>query len=145
MSARAAPSSGPLAVIERLIAALNRHDLDAFTACFSPGYRSEQPLHPDRAFRGSDQVRRNWAAVFAGMPDVHWEVLRSAVAGNTVWIEVEASGTRISDGAHVALGGVLINEIGGERIVASRIYFDEIAKGGEGIDASIAELYEGDG
>ena len=140
------PSSTPfpLAVIERLLEAVNRHDLDAFMACFAPGYHSEQPLHPDRAFQGSDQVRRNWAGVFAGMPDVHWELLRSAIDGTTVWIEVRASGTRVSDGAHVVLGGVLINEVVADRLVAARIYFDEIAQTGEGIDAAIEQLYEGD-
>jgi hypothetical protein len=59
-------------VLERLRDAQNAHDLDAFVACFDPRYRSEQPVHPDRAFVGSDQVRANWAAVFAGVPDFHW-------------------------------------------------------------------------
>jgi hypothetical protein len=33
---------------------------------------------PGRAFVGSQQVRRNWAEVFAGVPDFHAELLRSA-------------------------------------------------------------------
>lgn len=28
-------------VLERLHDAMNRHDLEAFVGCFSPGYRSE--------------------------------------------------------------------------------------------------------
>ena len=136
-----APDTRPLAVIERLLEALNRHDLDAFVACFASDYRSEQPLHPDRAFQGRDQVRQNWAAVFAGMPDVQWDLLRSAVSGDVVWIEVSGRGTRLSDGAHVALGGVLINQVQNEHIVSARIYFDEIAAAGAGIDSSIDELY----
>ena len=28
---------------ERLLIALNRHDLDAFVACFADGYRSDSP------------------------------------------------------------------------------------------------------
>jgi limonene-1,2-epoxide hydrolase len=139
----ASSSSGPLAVIERLIAAINQQDLDAFVNCFAPDYQSEQPLHPDRAFSGRDQVRQNWAAVFAGMPDVHWEVLRSAVRGATVWVEVQGSGTRLSDGKRISLGGVLINEVRDGQIVAARIYFDEVTSSGEGIEASIEGLYEG--
>jgi hypothetical protein len=50
-------------VFERLHDAQNRHDLDAFLACFDSDNRGDQPLHPDRAFTGSEQVRRNWAAV----------------------------------------------------------------------------------
>jgi hypothetical protein len=47
----------PLAVIERLIAAINRHDLEAFLACIAPDYQSTQPPHPDRSFQGREQVR----------------------------------------------------------------------------------------
>ena len=36
-------------VFERLHDAQNRHDLDAFVACFDSDYRSEQPVHPDRS------------------------------------------------------------------------------------------------
>jgi hypothetical protein len=39
-------------VLERSRDAQNRHDLDAFLECFDSGYRSEQPVHPDRAFTG---------------------------------------------------------------------------------------------
>jgi hypothetical protein len=60
-------------VLERLHDAQNRHDLDAFVACFDPEYRSEQPVHPDRAFVGREQVRKNWAEVFAGVPDFQAE------------------------------------------------------------------------
>jgi len=67
-----------LDLLERLRDAQNAHDLDAFVARFDPRYRSEQPVHPDRAFVGADQVRRNWAEVFAGVPDFRAELLRSA-------------------------------------------------------------------
>src|SRR5690349_12524201 len=89
------------AVIERLITAINNHDLEGFMACIAPDYHSVQPLHPDREFAGSAQVRQNWTSVFAGMPDLRWEVLRKAVAGETVWIEVHGTGTRRSDGANI--------------------------------------------
>ena len=56
-------------VTNRLLAAMNAHDLDAFVACFAPGHRSEQPAHPSRAFEGSNKVRENWTSVFAGVPD----------------------------------------------------------------------------
>ena len=69
-------------VLERLRDAQNRHDLDAFVACFDPEYRSEQPVHPDRVFVGSNQVRKNWGAIFEGVPDFHAELLRSAREGD---------------------------------------------------------------
>jgi len=33
-------------LVERLRQAINKHDLDAFVACFDPDCRSEQPAHP---------------------------------------------------------------------------------------------------
>jgi ketosteroid isomerase-like protein len=54
-------------VIERLLAAMNRHDLDVAANLFHQDYRSEQPAHPDRAFRGRAQMRANWEAMFAGI------------------------------------------------------------------------------
>ena len=56
-------------VVDRLNAALNAHDLEAFLACFHEDYGSDQPAHPERAFQGREQVRTNWAAVFEGVPD----------------------------------------------------------------------------
>jgi hypothetical protein len=81
-------------VLERLRDAQNRHDLDSFVDCFDPAYRSEQPVHPDRAFTGREQVRRNWAAVFDGVPDFQAELLGSAQAGDAHWAEWYWHGTR---------------------------------------------------
>ena len=47
-------------VAERLLRAMNAHDIEGFVECFAPGYESEQPAHPDRAFSGRDQVHTNW-------------------------------------------------------------------------------------
>ena len=43
----------PSSVLERLHGAMNRHDLAGLVACFDEDYDSQQPVHPDRAFRGS--------------------------------------------------------------------------------------------
>ena len=59
----------PAEVLAQLNAAMNRRDLAAFVGCFDPDYESEQPAHPDRCFRGRAQVQRNWAAMFARLPD----------------------------------------------------------------------------
>lgn len=75
-------STSPAAVLERLHAAMNQHDLNAFLACFDPSYRSEQPVHPDRAFGGIDQVRKNWSSLFAAIPDFHADLLALARVGS---------------------------------------------------------------
>ena len=73
-------------MMNRLLAAMNAHDLDAFVECFASDYRSEQPIHPGRAFAGREQVRDNWTNVFAGIPDFHAELIASGTAEHDVEI-----------------------------------------------------------
>jgi hypothetical protein len=96
--------------------AQNRHDLDAFVACFDSQYRSEQPLHPDRAFVGREQVAKNWAEVFAGVPDFQPELLRSAEQNATGWAEWHWHGTR-TDGTRLDMRGVTIFGVRGDRMI----------------------------
>ena len=51
------------------------------------GRVSETPAHPQRTFRGADQVRRNWEQIFAGVPDLRADLLDAVVDGDTVWSE----------------------------------------------------------
>jgi hypothetical protein len=74
-------------VIERLVEATNRHDLESLVRCFAPDFVNETPAHPARSFIGSEQVRRNWAQIFAGIPDLEAEIIRRSVDGETVWTE----------------------------------------------------------
>ena len=113
-------------LIERLVAAQNAHDVDAFVACFAPDYRSEQPLHPDRAFTGTDQVRKNWTAIFAGVPDFTAALLASALEGDTVW-----------DGSLLLSRGPMIFTLRDGKIAAGRLYVEPVQEGGQGIDAAV--------
>ena len=74
-------------VIERMLEALNRHDLAAFLESFDPSYQSEQPTHPNRGFGGKDQVRKSWSGMFESFPDFEAELLRNVTEGQTVWSE----------------------------------------------------------
>ncbi|HVG96369.1 MAG TPA: nuclear transport factor 2 family protein [Chloroflexota bacterium] len=71
----------PRATVERVQRTMNAHDLDTFVACFAPDYASEQPAHPDRAFRGRDQIRHNWARLFASIPEPLAALLGAAGVG----------------------------------------------------------------
>ena len=68
---------GPKALVERLVKATNDHDVDAVAACFAEDYENATPVHPARSFRGRDQVRKNWEQIFAFVPDIRAEVVRS--------------------------------------------------------------------
>jgi len=134
--------SGQIVVIERLQQAQNARDLEAFLACIAPDYRSDQPLHPDRAFQGPDQVRKNWSAIFHDIPDFHSELLRSAVEGDTTWAEWHWFGTR-RDGTKLDLRGVTIFRIQADQIKWGRLYMEPVHEAETGIDTAVKIMNQG--
>jgi ketosteroid isomerase-like protein len=129
----------PAAVATALRDAMNARDIEAFVALFAPDYDSEQPVHPDRAFQGRDQVRANWSAIFAGVPDFRAELRASALEGDTVWTEWRWHGTH-ADGTRLELAGVVIAAVRRGRIARARLYVEPVERGGEGIDAAVGEI-----
>lgn len=129
------PAVSPAAVVERIQRAVNEHDLDALGGCFQVDYRSEQPIHPDRAFRGREQMRNNWAQIFGAVPDITADVLRCAVDGDTAWTEWELRGTR-RDGAKQVTAMVTIGGVHQGEFTWMRLYIEAVSTG-EGIDAAI--------
>jgi ketosteroid isomerase-like protein len=128
-------------VMGRLQAAMNAHDLDAFVACFAADYRSEQPSHPERSFRGANQVRENWAAVFAGVPDLTAELLESATTPTGVEIgEWSWNGTHV-DGSAFAMRGVIVVGVEDGLIAWGRLYMEPVEQGGAGIGEMVQETY----
>ena len=125
--------------MDRLTAAQNAHDLEAMLACFHEGYRSEQPQFPARTFQGIDQVRTNWSALLDAMPDFHADVLRSAVDGDVVFVEVHWTGTKV-DGTPLEERGVIILGIRDDRIAWGRLYVDEVEHGSTDIDAVVRHM-----
>jgi ketosteroid isomerase-like protein len=138
----AAGDDAPHAVLARLNVAVNRRDLAALVACFAPDYESEQPAHPDRRFRGAAQVERNWAAMFAGLPDFRAEVLRTAVAEDGAWVEWRWTGTR-ADGSRLEACGACIFGVRGGRVAWGRLYMEEV-EAGQRIEAAVAGLAAGE-
>ena len=130
----------PAAMLERLITATNAHDLDGLVDCFDPGYVNETPAHPARGFVGREQVRTNWQQIFAAVPDLRATVLRSAVAGEAVWAEMEMSGVR-KDGSRHLMRGVSIFGVADGRAAWSRFYLELVEQGGPGIDVAVASQF----
>jgi hypothetical protein len=52
---------GPAVVVERLLAAINAHDLEAMVACFADDYLNQWPAHPQRGFQGAPRCARTGA------------------------------------------------------------------------------------
>ena len=126
-------------VAERLRAAMNARDIEAFVACFEEDYESEQPAHPDRAFRGREHVRRNWSEIFDGVPDFSAELLEAGTTGDTEWSEWRWRGTQ-SDGAALDMAGVIVGGVSSGRLRWARLYVESVEQGGAGIDAAVRDI-----
>ena len=126
-------------VIDRLVVAVNAHDLDAVAGLIHEDYRSEQPAHPGRAFAGRAQMLANWEAMFAGIPDFCAEICRSVQDGDTTWTEWRWSGTR-SDGQAFEMRGVTLFEVTDGQIVAGRLYLEDVERDVAGIEQAVEDL-----
>jgi hypothetical protein len=123
-----------MSVVERLNDAFNARDIEAMVALFAPDYDSVQPAHPDRAFTGREQVRQNWSAVFAGVPDFRSELVRSCSDGEAVWSEWRWQGTGLD------MAGVIVMGIRNEQIAWARLYVEPVEQAGAGIDAAVQRM-----
>jgi ketosteroid isomerase-like protein len=135
-------SDDPRKAVAAQTRAQNAHDAEAVAACFTMDYQSEQPLFPDRKFVGREQVRSNHQAMFDGVPDYHVEVLSTAVDGQSVWVEVDYSGTH-RDGQPFHQRGVMIMTVDSGLISTGRLYIAGVQKVGPGIDAAIESMASG--
>ena len=86
-----------------------------------------------------DQVRTNWSAIFAGVPDFRAELVATAVAADTLWTEWRWHGTH-QDGTRLDMAGVIICGIDGGRLAWARLYIEPVESDGEGIDAAVREM-----
>ena len=128
-------------IMSRLLSAMNAHDLDAFVACFAADYESEQPAHPSRSFRGSDQVRTNWEGVFLGVPDFTAELLVSTLTDDGIEIgEWRWHGT-YTDGSPFGMRGVIVAGVRDHQIAWGRLYMEPVEVDGAGIDEMVQETY----
>jgi hypothetical protein len=126
-------------IIARLTAAMNSHDLDAMVALFHAEYDSRQPAHPARGFVGRAQVRANWEAMFAGVPDLRAELIRSVQDGETTWCEWAWSGTR-SDAQPFEVRGVALFRVHDDLIIGATLYLEDVETEPIGIEQAVEGL-----
>jgi ketosteroid isomerase-like protein len=129
----------PRVLLERLIPAVNQHDLEGLVACFQPDYAMVNPAHPQQGFHGNEQVRGNWSQIFGAVPDIQASVLRSAVDGDTLWTEWAMSGRRI-DGGEFDMRGVFIFGVVDGRASWARMFLEPVEPTGENVDAAVSRL-----
>ena len=127
----------PEGPVRRMLAAANRHDLEAMVSEFAEDYRNTTPVHPARSFTGSGQVRKNWTALFAGLPDLTLTVHDAATGpGGKIWLEWSNSGTR-PDGSVQRAAGVSILTVRDDRIAAAHFYLEPVEHESGDADAAI--------
>lgn len=136
--AKALPAA-PTPRLEALLRAINQHDLAALVACFAPEFVSETPAHPDRSFHGREQVRTNWAQLFAAVPDLHAVLVRSVFDGEHLWAEWDWTGTR-ADGTDFAMRGVTILGVREGPFISARFYMEPVQLAGPGPDAAVQQI-----
>lgn len=108
-------------VVERLIDALNSHDLDAVASCFGPDFEAEWPAHPSRSFTGPENVRRNWEMIFKMSPEITVAMTNAVEVGDEVWGEWHYTRAAGQD-----LRGVIIITVRDGLIRRSRFYMEAI-------------------
>ncbi|GAB3252116.1 nuclear transport factor 2 family protein [Kineosporia babensis] len=108
-------------LVERLIRALNEHDLNAVSACFGPDFSGEWPAHPGRDFTGPEQVRRNWEMIFTMSPEITVTMTNAVEVGDEVWGEWHYTKAAGQD-----LRGVIIITVRDGLIRRSRFYMEPI-------------------
>jgi hypothetical protein len=133
------PAQPARGVLDRLLLAVNDHDLDALVACFAPQYVNETPAHPLRGFRGLEQVRTNWSQIFAGIPDVRAEVPRASMSGDTLWTEWVIDGHR-ADGTPVGMRGVVVFVVADDTFVSATFYLEPLEETSGDVNAQTRRL-----
>ena len=129
---------GPRTMVEQLERATNAHDLEALVECFAEDYENETPLHPGGAFAGREQVRRNWTQIFAFVPDLHAQVVRSAFDGETAWTEWEMTGTR-RDGTPHLMRGVIVFGVDDGVARWARFYLEPVVDDADTVDDAVRQ------
>ncbi len=107
-------------LIERYFDAFNRHDIEAVMACF---HQHPAIVGADgRRREGREQVRRQYEAEFAAIPDGRCDLLMCAGNSGRGVAESKFHGIRASDGQPIEAIGAELMEIVDGRIKEIRDY-----------------------
>lgn len=107
-----------LEVLQQILDAFNRHDLDAVMSFFVDDCSLEMPRGPHpwgQRYLGKDQVRGALGSRFSGIPDVHYGQDRHWVSGDFGVSEWNLTGTTPA-GKHIDVWGCDHLEFQGNKI-----------------------------
>jgi steroid delta-isomerase-like uncharacterized protein len=118
-----------LAVLGQMLAAFNRHDLNAIMSLFTDDCVFESPRGAEpwgTRFIGKAEVRGGLAARFRGIPDVHYGDDRHFVAGERGASEWTLRGTT-TEGKRLEVRGCDLWTFEGDRITRKDSYWKIVA------------------
>jgi steroid delta-isomerase-like uncharacterized protein len=124
--------------LARWYAAWNAHDVDAVRALLTDDVRYEDPSAPRDVMHGPDEVAAYAKAGFAGIPDLHLDLLEEWVGpgGSASATYFRFSGTFQNEltspglpplqptGARLSIQGMDRNELRGDRLCRHQIFWD---------------------
>jgi steroid delta-isomerase-like uncharacterized protein len=116
-------------LIERLLSAQNRGDIDAALACFAhPRY---ELIGNNRVYDGADEVRHYYAVTRGYFPDLRFDVIATHHADDAVVSELWMTGTHLGSGRDFEATGrsfrcrtAVIFGFDGEQLTGARVYYD---------------------
>jgi steroid delta-isomerase-like uncharacterized protein len=82
--------------VQKVVDAINRHDLEACVACYSPDAELQDPGFPDPV-HGIEHVREGFTYWFSAFPDVHVQVVRTIIQGPEVALEWLAEASHVGE------------------------------------------------
>jgi len=113
-------------VVDRMVDAINEHDLERLVECFAPSFSNLWPAHPARSFTGRDGVRRTWETIFQAHPDIQVTLTTRAHSGDETWGEWEFKAEQGDGSPTFWQRGVIIVVVDSELIVQSRFYMEPV-------------------
>jgi len=116
--------------LKELVAAFNRHDLDAIMDLFAQDATLDMPRGPHpwgQRLVGDAQVREGLASRFKGLPDVHYGDDRHWVSGNMGFSEWTLTGTTPT-GARLEVRGTDHYEFRDGKVIRKDSYWKLVEK-----------------
>ena len=134
--------SHPTDVTQRVIDAINAHDLSALRGLYAADARTRRPGWPQEA--DADYLLASYEMDFACVPDIRFEPLLSTTEGARIVTEVRITGTNTgptvlgdfgkallgrdveavpSTGRRIDLPGAVVHEVSEGKVIAERQYW----------------------
>ncbi|MBD3887521.1 nuclear transport factor 2 family protein [Phormidium tenue FACHB-886] len=127
MNTKTTSIQNTFSVLLKMEAAINAHDIDTFVNGFSPDFVGEQPVHPERNFTGAEQVRKNWTALFAQVPDIQAKLITHTISDELGWSEWHWQGNH-TNGTELDMRGVVVVGLRENAIAWARLCMEQLAQ-----------------